>query len=634
MAVNNNKIYPKSGRIDLDGGLNNKFDKQLLPDNESPDCLNVIFNDGGVETRGGTDILNTGSVGSYICDGLYTRHENSGQQTMVAWFNGSLFTQAANTFTTVPSAQSIYTAGQQVFAAEYENYIFFNNGNNTGYKYGGSGDTFTRHGIPAPTTTMTAATAPTGTGLTGDYYYAMTFINSNLVEGDISPLTSTFTAASEDIRLTSLPVAPQSFGVNTRNIYRTANGGTELKRLVTIGDNTTTTYDDSIADGSLGVDAPTDNGEPPTSYSSVIYHQARLFFIDSVNNLIKYTELGNPYVVKSTNFLRVGDNTVDIPNTLAIYDNSLVVLCEENPWIIYMPTSSPSDWSIQRVRATYGCKSPFSPFKYNNKLMYGAVQNDKFVGFAAISGQTISPSASLLTSSAMISDLKSDRIEPDMFEVQESQIENITSKVYKNKAYITLTYGAGNTENNRFYVYDFSLGNLKKQEASWSPWTGLNANDLTILDGTLYYGSSIANGYVYEMNTDSYDDSGSAINSYYWTKEYPGMKGHENIYKDFRYMQLLHELSGDYYLNVNYRVDGDAGTGSFSAVDLNPGGSLWGTMRWGLDDWSAGAGDKETRIYLPVRGKRIQFRFSNQAVVSQKFKVVGLNFVYNNKGFR
>ena len=267
--------------------------------------------------------------------------------------------------------------------------------------------------------------------------------------------------------------------------------------------------------------------------------------------------------------------------------------------------------------------------------MFAAVQEDKFVGFAAIDGQTVSPSASILTSTAIGSELKSAPIEPDMFDVQSGYLENIVSIVYQNKAYVALTKESGETENNRIYVYDFSLGNLKKQEASWVPWTGLSANDFTILNGTLYYGSSTANGFVYEMNTSTYNDDGAAIDSYLWSKEFPGLSEETNIFKDYRYAQLFFENSGDYFMDFTVKVDSDKGSGDTSQIDLDPGGSLWGTMRLGSDTWGGGNDEGELRKFIaPLRGKRIQFKFSNRNTADQKFKVVGMNFVYNNKGFR
>ena len=634
MSNYNDRRYPQKGRLSFDGGLNNEFERALIQDNESPSCANVVFSDGAVATREGVSKFNTAPVGSYVCDGLYVRHDNDGGQTMVAWYNGTLYQMAVTTFSTVPSAQSIYSAGASVYSAEYENYIFFGNGSQTPYKYGGDSHSFTRHGVHAATTTMTVATAGTGSVLTGGYRYAMTYINSGLVESDISPVTATLTAAAENIALSNIPVAPASFGVNSRYLYRTEAGGSSYKRLATINDNTTTTYEDGIADAALGTAAPTDNGVPP-NYSSIVYHQGRLFCIDPATNLVKYSEIGNPYVFKSTSFIRIGDNSFDIPKALAVYDNSIVVFCAVNPWMIYMSSTDPTDWNGIRVKANYGTKSPFGIFPFNNQLMFPAVENDKFIGFAAIAGQTINPDVSLLTSAAIVSDMRSNKISQDMDLVQSGYLNMINSTIYKNKAYISVTYGEGLTTNNRIYCFDFSTTRVKQQKDSWVPYTGLNPGRFTVYNGNLYYSSSTATGFVYKMESGSYNDDGAAIDSYYWSKEFTGVSGEENIFKDFRYAQLFYEKSGDWFMNFGVRIDSDTGGADNIQVDLNPGGSLWGSMRWDIDSWGGGAAQGEDRVFLaPRKGKRIQFKFSNQNTVGQKFKVLGMNFVYNNKGFR
>lgn len=629
-----NVIFPDRGRISLDGGLNTKVDRQWLLDNESPDCLNVIFGNASVETRGGTELLNTASVGSFSCDGFYVRHDNSGAETMVAWWDGTLFDLQGTSFITISSAQSVFTAGARVHSAEYENYRFFSNGEDTPYKY--NGDEFTRMSVPAPTETMTVSNAATGNVLNGDYQYKVTYVNSNLVESDVSPATATFTFASQNGYLASIPVAPASFGINSRRLYRTDAGGETFKRIATINDNTTTTYEDGVASSAAGTEAPTDQGVIASTAKALLYHQGRIFYIDTGDWLVKYSEVGNPYVFKATSFIRVGDTTGDLPCTLGIHDNSIIIGCKRHIWCIYMPDTDPSNWVQLRLKTSFGSKSPFSVFNYNNKLMLGVMENDKFVGFAAITGQTIEPTATLMTISATGSDLKSNVIEPDMFNIVENRVETISSIVFKNKAYISVTYTSGST-NNRIYVFDFGDENLgKKQKFSWVPWTGMNAAQFVVYGGSLYYADDAATGRVFSMNSSTYSDNGVAINSYYWTKEFGGKPGHENYTKDFRWLHVLFELVGDYYMDFTRRIDSKGGVGDTRQIDCDPGGSLWGTMIWGQDDWSPGGEQAELKI--PLGGlspaKRLQLKFSNQNTINQRFKVIGLNLDYNIRGRR
>ena len=70
--------------------------------------------------------------------------------------------------------------------------------------------------------------------------------------GATAPATGT--AAAAQVAVSSIALGPAS--VTGRRIYRTAAGGTQLKVLATLGDNTTTTYLDALADASLGANAP------------------------------------------------------------------------------------------------------------------------------------------------------------------------------------------------------------------------------------------------------------------------------------------------------------------------------------------------------------------------------------------
>lgn len=626
------KVFPGDGRIIFDGGLNTKFPRSIISDNESPDCANVRFKN-GVETRGGSTKINTAAIGSFVGDGLYTRHDDTGAQTMLAFAGGTMWALTGTSFITVPSAQSIFTAGARVTATEYQNVFFVGNGGIIPHKY--TGIDFTRHGVYPPTATSTVNSQATGV-LTGGYQYKVTNVNSFAVESDVGPVSATFTAASATLRVT-LQTFTVSFGINSRVIYRTVAGGTIFKRVATVANNTATTYDDNIADASLGTTAPTDNGLPP-NYSVCMFHRDRLFVNDPDNpNYLWYSELGEPYTFKSTNFLKIGDATADLIRTINTYGNDVMVGCDRSPFLVYMPDTNPTNWSTRKVQSPYGTKSPFGLFEYNKRLMYPAIQTDKFTGFAAMDGIAVAPSTTFLTVNTAGSLLQSETIEPEMFKIQFSYIGNISSIVYQTKAYISVTHDTGATQNNRIWVYDFSYADLsKKQKGTWQPDTGVHAAQFTVYNGNLYYISSLANGFVYQYETLNQNDDGVAIDSYFWTKEFTadGSKS-QTTFKDFRYTKLLVDTAGDYFMNFGYRVNSDAGNGNFNQIDLNPGGSIWGTMVWGRDLWGGGSVQDDKKIFLgAARGERIQFQFSNQNKVAQRFKVHGLRFYFNSKGFR
>jgi hypothetical protein len=634
MSKDYRQIFPPAGRLMFDGGKNNKFGRAIIGDNESPDCANVAFTNGAVETRGGITKLNTTAVGSFACDGIYTRRSNTGAESMVAFFGGAMYTWTGSTMTSLPSATSVFTAGVRVAGTQYQNHLFVSNGNVIPYKYGGTD--FTRHGVYPPASAPSAVSGGAG-NLAGVYSWKIVNVNSFSVESDGGPaVTFTVTSTGGQAVLSGIVTAAQSWGVAARNIYRTDAGGATYKRIATISDNTTTSYTDNIASSAAGVTMPTDNGVPP-KFNACIYHANRIFMNDSTEpNLVWYSELDEPYTVQTAaNFDLFGDDATDIVKGFAVYDNSLVVFCENSEWLWYMESTSPTDWRKIQVRSSYGSRSPFAGVRYENKVLFPAMQNSKIVGFAAISGDSVAPSATLLTVSAAGSDLQSDRIEPDIFEIQEAYVGNISACVFKNKVYIAVTYGANNTQNNRVYVLDFGISNLNRKNPAWVPYITVNAAQFTVYDGKLYYGSSIADGFIHQLETTTTNDNSAAIDSYFWTKEFSGNKGHENFEKDFRFVDLLVDKSGAYYMNLTYRVDSDKGAGTTVQINLDPGSSVWNTLIWGIGDWGGGADQEEATVSLgQVRGKRIQLKFSNQNVAGQKFKVYGAKIHYNIRGQR
>ncbi len=631
----NKQISPKNGRYFFDGGLNTKFEKTLIDDNESPDCLNVVFSNGAVGTRDGFSRVNAVAIGnSFVCDGLYTRHTNLGTQTMIAFAGGSAWAlTGTSTFTTIGSAQSVFTAGVRVGAAEYQQHIFVGNGGVIPYKYNGTD--WTRHGAYPPTVTSTVSTGAAG-ALTGDYQYKVTYVNTQSVESDVGPVTATHTAAASKISMVSLPTAQQSFGVNARRIYRTAAGGSTFKLVTTISDNTTTTFLDNVADSALGTNAPTDNGVPP-NYAFIVYHRDRLFCNDPSNpNFLVYSDLEEPFTFGAANFRRFGDNADNLLRAIAVDGENIVMFGDQGIEIVYMPDTDDTNWVEVRVKSDFGCKSPFGIVKYKNGLLFPAVQSDKFVGFAHLVGDAVSPSVTFLTVAAAGSELLSDRIEPDMFNVDEDDMAEISGYIFRNKAYFAVPYGTNSTENNRIYVFDFSISNLsKKTPYSWSPWTGLYPTQFTEYSGSLYYGDGRLQGQIWKQALGVYRDDTVAIDSYYWTKEFGGHIADYNFHKDFRHANVLIDLAGNYNMNITAKVDSDLGSGNTDVINLDPGGSLWGSMDFGVDAWGGGQGQREERVDLgTLSGKRIQFKFDNQNAVNQRFKVHSLNFLANVKGFR
>lgn len=106
--------------------------------------------------------------------------------------------------------------------------------------------------LGAPTVVAGSAGTPNGT-----YKCAVTFVTA-AGETKIGA-EATITVTSQQISWSNLPVGSAASGVTARKLYRTAAGGSSgaEKLVTTINDNTTTTFTDNIADGSLGAVVPT-----------------------------------------------------------------------------------------------------------------------------------------------------------------------------------------------------------------------------------------------------------------------------------------------------------------------------------------------------------------------------------------
>ncbi len=124
-----------------------------------------------------------------------------------------------------------------------------------------------------------APTAAIGSAgiLTGAYYYAVTFVvlrktdmTTVLGETFAGTASGTVSPSSQQVNLTAIPTSTNP-RCNARRIYRTAAGGSQLKLVTTIADNTSTAYTDNLADASLGANAPTSDSADQSVFSSQHY---------------------------------------------------------------------------------------------------------------------------------------------------------------------------------------------------------------------------------------------------------------------------------------------------------------------------------------------------------------------------
>ena len=165
--------------------------------------------------------------------------------------------------------------------------------------------------------------------------------------GATAPTTGT--AAAAQVAVSSIALGPAS--VTGRRIYRTAAGGTQLKVLATLGDNTTTTYLDALADASLGANAPAGDTSGIPQPTGTVLAGSPTLPLSGVPPAFSasggWAIVGNGEVVVRYTGLS-GNNLIGIPPTGVGAITTTIAygaLCTAAPQLLGIPASGPG--SIQ-----------------------------------------------------------------------------------------------------------------------------------------------------------------------------------------------------------------------------------------------------------------------------------------------
>jgi len=604
----------------LDGGINKKDGPSLIDITESPDCLNVEFGDrGSVQTREGTSYFNTAAIASSLGDGLTVY-----KGTMVAWCGGGMYRVSGTTAVQVTAASGYFSAGARVAYETYQDILFCSNGNTGPWRYEG-GESFYNMGIDAPSACTGASDTSGGGDIAADtYYYAVSFINTHTVEGEVGSASAGVTlAASASVDVSDVPVGATIQGVAKRNVYRATDTAGPWLFVKELGDNVTTSFSDNIGVGAEGGNPPTD-ASSPKPFTAIRAHKERLWMPhDDNKTLIRYTEYDNPFVSKALNFLLLakGDGS-DI--TAIGVQNDLVTAFKENSTFVLSMTDPADDTTITVIKspANAGIVGAKAFVEEDNGIIFMMKRNDQIIGIGYSSGVGLVNTQD----NFLVNRTLTRKIESDILSYPAGYWGDICMTSFKNRIYVAVPRQSTSRNNDGILLFDVNRLVLDESTdpGSWAPWDGVvGVNDFAIYDNELYGITSLADGYIIQFNNGSYTDAdGSAVDSYWWSKEIGGEPGIESWVKDFRHIVMWHERLGSYYMNLKVRLDGNEGSGDTYQIDLTPGGSIWDTAVWGTDLWGPGSQRIETETPIgPKLGKRIQVGFDNQDTAAQGFKV-------------
>lgn len=326
-------------------GLRNEKGRQFIPEDYLYEVTNFDLDDGikrikcpSISYNVGTDKIN----GLY--NFRYINYAGAFQSELIMVQGTNVIKNPLTSPTTIHTG---LTSDKKCTFAILNDKLFISNG--TDYPLVYDGETVFEMGAPK------AKTFTNGT-LSGNYKYALSYTVSG-VELVIGTVSNTITASSNNIKLT-LPIGPNN--CTERKIYRTSSGGTQLKLLTTISDNTTMEYIDNTADSSLGVNIPATNSSCPKPQYITVKNERLIGCGDSERpNILYLSEIEIEIFFKTFgayDVSNVGNDNTPLTG-LAIDYNQVVVFSEKN---IYLVDVSGVLASIHQTNSNVGCINGFS----------------------------------------------------------------------------------------------------------------------------------------------------------------------------------------------------------------------------------------------------------------------------------
>lgn len=180
---------------------------------------------------------------------------------------------------------------------------------------------------------VTAGTPSAGGSCTaGTHSYKVTFTSVGPGETTGSSTSNVITCVNttgQTVGISGIPLGPK--GTVSRKLYRTVAGNAgNYKLLATIADNTTTVYSDTIADGSLGADAPSSNTTAAANISSAgtnwlsIASNGRTGIGTTTPGTRLHVWGGYLYVDPSGVFTATGIDEATVPTSVVVWSNPSV----------------------------------------------------------------------------------------------------------------------------------------------------------------------------------------------------------------------------------------------------------------------------------------------------------------------
>ncbi len=464
-------------------GMNSKVEDLELQNRWVEIAQNTRFEEepGTVTKRARLTYFNSSSKGTGAVMNLYRLY--AGGVTKWIMIHGTVAYVGDDSAGTFTSIRTGLTTGKRSSFVTYKNIMIVSNGYDNPWCYDGTSSNVTWE-LGACKAVLTAGGSNLDSGAA--YYYAVTIDADAYVCGAVSN-TVTTDADNRKVTLSNIPTGP--VGTTNRKIYRVEGGGSDLKLLATIADNTTTTYVDDIADGSLGAAYPAVTDDMPKGFL-LQSHRERLFISGDLNNQsrIYYSNVGLPhYIQQTTNTDYMDVNPDDNDEITGIPIQLGVMCCVKKNTIrkLYITSSAstadPTTWYAEDPVSWNGCPAPWSITQTPMGIIYLGWDH-----WYVFNGTFSKPIIDEFDTEGILA--------ADYNEVVSHFNNNILLAAYTDKTLAT-------TYHNRVMRYNFKREALSYDTIDANCFGSKIGKDEK---GDLFYGDS-QNGYVYQAeNTDIY----------------------------------------------------------------------------------------------------------------------------------
>lgn len=536
-------------------GVNEQVDDFLIANEESSSCKNCRLDEtGSLRSRNGRATRNTVAItGTPNVLALHRFCMSGGTNKFLAYAGQDIWLGDEDSpYNFTSSIKSSLASNTKWRFLTFKDKVFGVNGSNTNFKYDGTYEL--DMGVETPGKPTVAV--GDGTGLSGDYYYKVSWYVDGYSQGNASVESNKVSPSNKDVDITR----PSGYEEDVTHwiIYRTKASGSVYYKVGAVP-IATASYSDSKADANLdtGSIAPSDYGAPPVNADFIALHHRYIFLADKDTSRIYFSTQDFPEKYPAAFYFDINPKDGENINGIIAAFGGLWIFKKNAIYLI--GGNDDTDFGVPPNKfSKYGCYAPDTLVSCSQAGKYVILYLHK-TGVRGWDGVN--------------SELLSAKIQTTIDTILDAHIDKACARLKGEEYWIS--FCTSGTSNNETWIFNLRTGDWRKYDY------GMNAMCVWP-DGRLFSGQNA--GWVRQEDTGTQDIT-SNISWEYYTKNYsfPHEMGNLNRYRE---MILWTSLATD-TLSINFVVDNDSTNKSWTKT-LSAIGSTLVKKRFSLPQYLGG----------------------------------------------